>query len=53
MLIAITGATGFIGRYLVKNLAGSGHQLRCWYRRSSDRSDFEAVSPAIGAPRSI
>jgi nucleoside-diphosphate-sugar epimerase len=47
MLIAITGATGFIGRYLVKQLAGSGHQLRCWYRPSSNRSGFEAVSPAI------
>jgi nucleoside-diphosphate-sugar epimerase len=41
MRIAITGATGFLGRYLVRHLAGAGHQLRCWYRPGSDRSGFE------------
>jgi nucleoside-diphosphate-sugar epimerase len=35
MHIAITGATGFLGRYLVRQLAGSGNRLRCWYRPSS------------------
>ena len=40
MRIAVTGATGFIGRYLVSQLLESGHQLRCWFRPSSDRSDF-------------
>lgn len=41
MRIAITGATGFLGRYLVAQLAGAGNQCRCWYRPSSDRSGFE------------
>jgi nucleoside-diphosphate-sugar epimerase len=47
MRIAITGATGFVGRYLVRRLAGAGHQLRCWYRPSSDRSGFEREATAI------
>jgi nucleoside-diphosphate-sugar epimerase len=47
MRIAITGATGFLGRYIVKRLAGAGHRLCCWYREGSDRSGFEQMSDAI------
>src|SRR5262249_4730830 len=47
MRIAITGATGFLGRYLVRHLARAGHQLRCWYRPSSDRGGFDEVAGAI------
>jgi nucleoside-diphosphate-sugar epimerase len=47
MRIAVTGATGFLGRYLVRHLAGAGHRLRCWYRPSSDRSGFEDIGAAI------
>jgi nucleoside-diphosphate-sugar epimerase len=47
MLIAITGATGFLGRYLVGLLVGQGHRLRCWYRPSSDRTGFAPVANAI------
>jgi nucleoside-diphosphate-sugar epimerase len=47
MRIAITGATGFLGRYLARHLAQSGHQLRCWHRPTSDRSGFEDVAGAI------
>jgi nucleoside-diphosphate-sugar epimerase len=47
MRVAITGATGFLGRYVVRHLAEAGHQLRCWYRPDSDRSGFEKVSDAI------
>jgi nucleoside-diphosphate-sugar epimerase len=43
MRIAITGATGFLGRYIVRQLAGAGHRLVCWYRPRSDRSGFEVV----------
>jgi nucleoside-diphosphate-sugar epimerase len=42
MLIAITGATGFLGRYIVRHLAARGHALRCWHRPTSDRSGFPA-----------
>src|SRR5947209_14011746 len=47
MRVALTGATGFLGRYLVRHLAVAGHQLRCWYRQGSDRSGFEAQADAI------
>ena len=40
MNIAITGATGFLGRYLVDGLTQSGHNCRCWYRPESDRDGF-------------
>jgi nucleoside-diphosphate-sugar epimerase len=38
MRVAITGATGFLGRYIVGQLLASGDQCRCWYRPSSNRS---------------
>lgn len=41
MRIALTGATGFIGRYLVRHLIEAGHRLRCWRRPQSDRTGFE------------
>src|SRR5260370_25153755 len=44
MVIAVTGATGFLGRYLVRQLAASEHRLRCWYRPASDRSGFDSVA---------
>jgi len=47
MQIAITGATGFLGRYLVRHLARAGHRLRCCYRPGSDRSGFEDIVPAV------
>jgi len=47
MLIAVTGATGFLGRYLVRNLVHGGHRLRCWYRPTSDRTGFDDVNPHI------
>ena len=47
MRVAVTGATGFLGRYLVRHLAQAGHHLRCWYRPGSDRGGFEDVSDAI------
>jgi nucleoside-diphosphate-sugar epimerase len=47
MRIAITGATGFLGRYIVRQLADGGRHLRCWYRPGSDRSGFERQVDAI------
>jgi nucleoside-diphosphate-sugar epimerase len=36
MRIGVTGATGFLGRYIVRELAGAGHSLRCWRRPTTD-----------------
>jgi nucleoside-diphosphate-sugar epimerase len=47
MRIAITGATGFLGRYLIRHLADQGHHLRCWYREGGDRSGFDNQAGAI------
>lgn len=47
MRIAITGATGFLGRYIARQLADEGHALRCWFRPGSDRGGFEGVEAAI------
>jgi nucleoside-diphosphate-sugar epimerase len=47
MKIAVTGATGFLGRCIVQQLAGAGHRLRCWFRPESDRSGFYKVAAAI------
>ncbi len=44
MRIALTGATGFIGRYIAAHLIGRGHRLRCWYRPTSDRGGFEDLA---------
>ena len=43
MRIALTGATGFIGRYMVEHFAQLGHDMRCWCRASSDRDGFDSI----------
>lgn len=47
MKIAITGATGFVGRELVEQLASDGHDLRCWYRPRSNRSSLDFLADRI------
>ena len=47
MQIFLTGATGFIGTHLIQRLAGTGHELRCLVRRTSDTSQLEAAGARI------
>src|ERR1019366_6548606 len=48
MHIALTGATGFLGRYIARHLIQSGdHTLRCWHRPTSNRDGFESLNHAI------
>src|SRR5207302_6152701 len=47
MRIAVTGATGFLGRYILRHLAQSGHELRCWQRADSDLGGFEDVAGSV------
>ena len=47
MRIAITGATGFLGRYIVRRFAEAGHQVRCWHRPDSDRGGFEKQADTV------
>ncbi len=41
MRIAVTGGTGFLGRYIVNHLTAGGHHCRCWFRSESDRGGFD------------
>jgi dihydroflavonol-4-reductase len=46
--IAITGATGFVGRHVVERLlAEPGLQLRCLVRRSSERESLESSGSRV------
>jgi nucleoside-diphosphate-sugar epimerase len=47
MLIAVTGATGFLGRYTVRRLTAAGHRLRCWHRPTSDRTGFGPEAQSV------
>ncbi|MDR3633528.1 MAG: NAD(P)-dependent oxidoreductase [Isosphaeraceae bacterium] len=47
MRIAVTGATGFLGRYIVARLAGAGHHCVCWHRPTSDLGHFDVPKGAL------
>lgn len=43
MLIAVTGATGFLGSYITKRLCEDGHEQRVLVRKTSDTSLVKAL----------
>jgi len=47
MLIGVTGATGFLGRYIVRELCETGHRCRCWARAESDRGGFDGIEDSV------
>lgn len=40
MHIAVTGGTGFLGRFIINHLLGEGHTVRAWHRSGSDQGGF-------------
>jgi len=40
MRIAVTGGTGFLGRFIINHLLGEGHTIRAWHRNGSDQGGF-------------
>jgi nucleoside-diphosphate-sugar epimerase len=47
MHIAVTGATGFLGRYIVRHFVDLGHTCRAWRRADSDLGGFEGCNSRI------
>lgn len=47
MKLAITGATGFLGRYIVCAALEAGHTCRCWYRTEQSRARLEDLDSGI------
>jgi nucleoside-diphosphate-sugar epimerase len=59
MKVAITGATGFLGHYIVDRMQAEGNECRCWYR-SRERcyqpehgSPVEWVAGALGDDHTV
>ncbi len=47
MKVAVTGATGFVGRELVSQLADDGAKMKCWHRGNSDLGPLANFNSSI------
>lgn len=43
----VTGATGHLGAWLVRDLVGNGHEVRALARRTSDRRGIEGIGAEV------
>ena len=50
MKVALTGGTGFLGRYILSNLLEEHHKCRCWHREQSDRTGLTGVPDLVWVP---
>ncbi|MGB0714667.1 MAG: NAD-dependent epimerase/dehydratase family protein [Phycisphaerae bacterium] len=50
MQVALTGGTGFLGRYILTHLLEEGGRCRAWHRASSDRTGLTAIPDLIWVP---
>lgn len=54
MIVAVTGATGYAGQYIVKRLLEAGVEVRAWRRQTSNLSalppDVEWIAGDLGSP---
>jgi dihydroflavonol-4-reductase len=47
MRAAVTGATGFVGAAVVRELLGAGWQVRCLVRGGSDRRNLQGLDVEV------
>ena len=47
MQVAITGATGFLGRYIVRKMHAVGNSCRCWFRSESNCYEPETANSVL------
>ena len=45
--VLVTGATGFIGPYLVRLLSSHGYSIKCLARKTSDISELSKIAAEI------
>ncbi len=50
MNVFLTGATGFLGQYLLAELLGRGHTVWALYRNESKRRDAESFLESLESP---
>lgn len=43
MKVAVTGATGFVGRYLINELSRAGYEIKAWYRSEQSKEGTEGL----------
>ena len=47
MKIAVTGATGFLGHYIVKRMLQHGSSCRCWFRTPESQYQIGSADPQL------